>query len=238
MREILALAKLDESALQNPTDWPLDREEERIVVRAGGEPTRLQMNCSGKHAAMLLTCVVNGWSVTDYLAPAHPLQVAIRATFAELTGATVGHDAVDGCGAPLLGTSALGLARAFRALVVSDPASAEGRVAEAIRQHPTYVSGTRRDEVRFLQALPGAVGKFGAEACHVLALADGRAFVVKIDDGGDRARPIALAAALARAGVLEESGVDAEVLRGLSRAELKGGSEVVGETRPSAHLAG
>jgi L-asparaginase II len=24
-------------------------------------PTRISMNCSGKHAAMLLTCVTNGW---------------------------------------------------------------------------------------------------------------------------------------------------------------------------------
>jgi len=238
VREILGRAGLDETALRNPTDWPLDREQERALVRAGGAPTRVHMNCSGKHAAMLLTCVVNRWPLDGYLQPAHPLQAHIRAVFAELTGAPVGHDAVDGCGAPLLGTSALGLARAFRALVVSEPASPEGRVAAAIAAHPTYVSGSRRDEVRFLRALPGAIGKFGAEGCHVLALPDGRAFVVKIDDGGDRARPIALAAALERSGVLAEQGVDAEALRTLARADLAGGSAVVGEIRPASALLG
>ena len=138
----------------------------------------------------------------------------------------------------LLGTSPLGLARAFRALAVSEPVSPEGRVAEAIRRHPTYVSGSRRDEVRFLRALPGAIGKFGAEACHVLALADGRTFVVKIDDGGDRARPVALAAALERSGVPAEEGVNAEALRALARVEVTGGAAVVGELRPAGALVG
>ncbi len=41
------------------------------------------MNCSGKHAAMLATCVVNGWDTATYLAPDHPLQRHIAATFAE-----------------------------------------------------------------------------------------------------------------------------------------------------------
>lgn len=238
VEQILRAAGLDASALQNPPDWPLDPQAARELVRAGGDRSRLHMNCSGKHAAMLATCVANGWSTDDYLAPTHPLQVLIREVFAELTGEAVGHDAVDGCGAPLLGTSSLGLARAFRSLVVSDPASPEGRVAAAIREHPTYVSGTRRDEVKFLAAVPGAIGKFGAEACHVLALADGRGFVVKIEDGGDRARPIALAAALERSGVVAEAGVDAGMIRELGRLQLAGGAEVVGEMRPAAVLLG
>ncbi len=231
VRDLLATAGLGETALQNPPDWPLDREAERELIRAGGAPSRLHMNCSGKHAAMLATCVVNGWPLSSYLSPMHPLQIAIADTFAELTGAPVGHDAVDGCGAPLLGTSPVGLARAFAALATAAPDTPEGRVAAAIREHPTYVAGTRRDEVEFLAALPGAIGKFGAEACHVLALPDGRAIALTIDDGGDRARPVVLAAALARLGVLEESGVDADAVRRLGRHQLTGGGVVVGELR-------
>ena len=48
--------------------------------------------------------------------PGHPLQVAIKETFAELTGDTVEMVAVDGCGAPLLSTTLVGLAPAFRRL--------------------------------------------------------------------------------------------------------------------------
>ena len=58
------------------------------------------MNCSGKHAAMLATCVVNHWPTADYLAPDHPLQRAARERSSAVRRAGR-HDAVDGCGAPL-----------------------------------------------------------------------------------------------------------------------------------------
>ena len=230
VRRILAGAGLDESALQTPPDWPLDDAERDRVVRAGGTRTSLQMNCSGKHAAMLATCVLNGWPVDSYLDPAHPLQQAITATFAELTGEPVGHQAVDGCGAPLLGTSLRGLARAFATLATSDRPE-EARVAGAIRQHPEYVSGTRRDEHTLLRAIPGAIAKAGAESCYVVALADGRAFALKTDDGAPRVRPVVMAALLERLGVDTEPGVDTDAVRRTGAAPLLGGDRVVGEIR-------
>jgi L-asparaginase II len=172
---------------------------------------------------MLATCVVNGWDTTTYLDPAHPLQEGIRATFTELTGepAVV---AVDGCGAPLLSTSLTGLARAFRRLAVADTGE-ERRVADAIRAHPAYVSGTRRDERALLTALPGAIGKAGAESCYVVALPDGRAWALKTDDGAPRVRPVLMAAALRRSGVHDDA-VDAT-----GRLPLLGGGVPVGEIR-------
>ena len=55
-------------------------------MRAGGGKQPVLMNCSGKHAAMLLTCVVNGWDTATYRDPDHPVQRGIRETFEELTG--------------------------------------------------------------------------------------------------------------------------------------------------------
>ena len=118
-RRILACAGLDEDALQTPPDYPIDDAAREEVIRAGGAKTSILMNCSGKHAAMLATCVANGWPTDDYLAPDHPLQQVIAETFADLTGEPVTAVAVDGCGAPLLSTSLVGLARAFRALAVA-----------------------------------------------------------------------------------------------------------------------
>lgn len=230
VRRILDAAGLDESALQCPEDWPLDDEVRAELLAGGGTRSRLHMNCSGKHAAMLATCVANDWPVDTYLDPAHPLQQQVASVFAELTGEPVAHVAVDGCGAPLLGTSLTGLARAFRALAVATT-GAESRVAAAMREHPAYVSGTRRDELRLLRALPGAIGKMGAEACYAVALPDGRSFALKIEDGAGRARPVVMAAALERAGVLEEAGVDAEAVRATGRHVLHGGGETVGAIR-------
>lgn len=230
VHQILRDAGLRESALQCPEDYPLDPRVKEAVLRAGGHPTRVAMNCSGKHAAMLATCVARDWPTATYLAPDHPLQQAIGATFARITGEPVAHTAVDGCGAPLLATSLVGLAGAFSqlALAVSGPAR---RVAEAIRRHPVYVSGTTRDERTVLRAIPGAIGKFGAEAVHVLALADGRSVALKIDDGSDRARPVLLAAVLDLLGVLDEPGVDGAAVRRTGEHVLLGGGVPVGEIR-------
>lgn len=229
-RRILASAGLAEDALQTPPDYPIDDQAREDVIRAGGSKTSILMNCSGKHAAMLATCVINGWPTKNYLAPDHPLQQVIAETFAELTGEPVTAVAVDGCGAPLLSTSLVGLARAFRALAVAADGP-ERRVADAIREHPAYVSGTRRDELALLTAIPGAIGKAGAESCYAVALPDGRAFALKTDDGAPRVRPVLMAEALRRSGVLELDGVDADAVRRTGQHVLLGGGEPVGEIR-------
>lgn len=227
---ILAGAGLTEDDLQCPVDWPMIDSVRDEALRSGASASRLFMNCSGKHAAMLATCAANGWDAATYLSPDHPLQKAILATFARLTGEPVDTVAVDGCGAPLLSTSLTGLARAFRSLAVAS-SGAEERVAEAIRAHPGLVSGSTRDELTLLRAVPGAIGKAGAEACYAVALPDGRAFALKIEDGGARARPVVMAAALERSGVLGLAGVDAEAVRRTGVHVLHGGGVPVGEVR-------
>lgn len=235
VRAILVGAGLDETALRTPPDLPLEQATREAYLRSGGERSPLVMNCSGKHAAMLATCVLRGWPLDDYRRPDHPLQQALAATVAELTGETP-TVAVDGCGAPALSASLLGLSRAFRLLArgegvsgAVDPEAA--RVADAIREHPAYVSGTGRDEVRLLRAVPGMIAKLGAEACYVAALPDGRAWALKVDDGGDRARPVVMAAALLRDGLGEGAGVDRAALESLARMELVGGGRPVGDVR-------
>ena len=78
VRRILASAGLAEDALQTPPDYPLDDEAREELIRSGGSKAPVLMNCSGKHAAMLATCVANGWPTASYLAVDHPLQHADR----------------------------------------------------------------------------------------------------------------------------------------------------------------
>lgn len=227
VRKILAGAGLDESALQAPPDHPLDDQARAEAMRAGVERSPVQMNCSGKHAAMLATCVLNGWDTSTYLDPAHPLQVAIREAVADLTGVPVEVTAVDGCGAPLLSTTLTGLARAFHRLALAEPGSPEHRVAAAYRECPEHASGTRRDEAMLLRAVPGVIGKAGAEGCYAVALPDGHAVALKIEDGAPRARPVVMAAALRRLGV------DHPILDDLAHSPVYGGGRRVGDIRPA-----
>jgi L-asparaginase II len=233
VRRILAAAGLDEDALQTPPDWPLDDDRREELIRSGESKAPILMNCSGKHAAMLATCVANDWPTDSYLEADHPLQQAIASTFARTTGEAVAHVAVDGCGAPLLSTSLTGLARAFASVAraSSGPALA---IASAIRSHPEFVSGTKRDELTLLRAIPGAIGKAGAESCYVVALPDGRAFATKTDDGAARARPVVMSALLEGLGVTGEPGVDGDAVRRTGEAVLLGGGRPVGEIRAVA----
>jgi L-asparaginase II len=230
VRRILAGAGLTEADLQTPPDYPLDDDARATHIRSGGAQSSIAMNCSGKHAAMLATCVVNGWDTATYRDPGHPLQKHIEATFSELTGESVEAVAVDGCGAPLLSTSLTGLARGFRSLAQA-ASGAEHRVAQAIRDFPEFTSGSRRDERSLLRAIPGAIGKAGAESCYAVALPDGRTVTLKTEDGGVRVRPVLMAAALERLGVPDEEGVDAEAVRRTGVVELLGGGRPVGLVR-------
>jgi L-asparaginase II len=195
VRSILADAGLDESALGNTPSWPLDASEAESVIAAGAHKTPLYMNCSGKHAAMVATCVVNGWPIDTYLDPSHPLQVAITERAEELMGGVM-HIGIDGCGAPAHVTSLRGLAGAFSTL-------ARGRtdVWDAMHSHPELVGGPRRASARLVAQLPEAMAKEGAEGMFAAALPDGVAVAVKISDGASRASGVVAAAALAAAGV-------------------------------------
>jgi L-asparaginase II len=194
VRKILSGAGLTEADLRCPPSWPLDPETARRLMASGEDMSRIRMNCSGKHSAMLATCVRNGWDTAGYLAPGHPLQQALRRTVEDLAGEQVAATGVDGCGAPLFALTLGGLARAFRELVIAAPGSAERRVADAMRAYPEWTSGTIRDERLLMDAVPGLLIKAGAEGVDAFALADGRAGAVKIDDGAQRGRtPVTVA---------------------------------------------
>jgi L-asparaginase II len=231
VRRILASAGLTEDDLQCPPDLPVDEAAQRAHVRAGGGPDRVHMNCSGKHAAMLATCVAAGWPTATYTDPDHPLQQAIAARIAELAGEPVAAVGVDGCGAPLLAISIAGLARAFRAIVLAEPGTPERRLADAFRAFPAWTSGTNRAERQLMEAVPGLMLKAGAEGVDAFALADGRAGALKIEDGAQRARTPITVALLGVLGVGQVPGADLSALAGLSTGPVKGGGRPVGEVR-------
>ena len=104
------------------------------MIRAR-DASSLRQNCSGKHAAMLATCVVNGWPTETYLEVEHPLQVAITSAFGDL-GCVVHHIGVDGCGAPTHALALDELAGAFAGL-----ASTDAPVARSMRANPLMVGG-------------------------------------------------------------------------------------------------
>lgn len=228
VRKVLALlsgAGLSPGDLACPPSLPLDEEAARVRLAAGGGPARELMNCSGKHAGMLLTCLARGWPIAGYLDPGHPLQRAVREAVEELTGGPVAAVTVDGCGAPAFATTPAALARSYVALVTAPAGTPERAVADAMRASPYLVGGSGRDVSRLMEGIPGLLAKDGAEGVFGAALPDGAAVVVRVVDGGQRARLPALV------GALRALGVAAPVLDELAEVPVLGGGRPVGVVR-------
>jgi L-asparaginase II len=224
VRRILGDSDLDEAALDNTPSLPLAEQAAVEMIRAGEGPDRLHQNCSGKHAAMLATCVANDWQTDSYLDRTHPVQQAIRATIEDVTGEKVAAIATDGCGAPLFAVSLGAVASAFGRLVTSDPGSAERQVADAMRANAFLVGGTGRDVTTLMREVDGLLVKDGAEGVCAAATRDGIGVAVKIDDGSGRARTPVLVAALKKLGVTVD-------ISTLTSASVLGHGRPVGEVR-------
>ena len=208
---ILAEFRLDESALGNTHDYPMHTHSAHDAIRAGLPKSALQMGCSGKHSGMVATCVINGWSIENYLEQDHPLQQAITRTVVDVTG----HDAfaigIDGCGAPAHVIELAGLARAMRAMATGAAGESGTQIYNAMSQFPYMVGGKGRDVTTIVSGIEGLFAKDGADAVYAAALPDGRAVALKMSDGFGRGSQTVLLAGLRKLGV-DISHVDSSIV--------------------------
>ena len=219
-QEMLASVGLDESALRNTPDKPLDSSER--AAWGNKAPTSLAANCSGKHAAMVATSAVNSWDLATYKNLDHPLQRAIRNEFELLSGEKITKVGVDGCGAPLFAMSLHALATAIHRLTISDD-EVHQSVLRACRTNPVMVSGIGRLPTLLMQKSPGLFVKDGAEGVMIISIPKGEVIVWKMSDGSQRGAGALAAATLSHLGIT----VDIE------RENVMGDGEVVGEIRAS-----
>ncbi len=185
VRSLLAKAPATEDELECGT----------IGLEAG--PTRLEHNCSGKHAAMLALCRARGWTGEGYRLPQHPCQQAMLAEIAaaaEVDPETI-PTAADGCGVVTFALTLERMAHAFSRLAGLDGGA---RVVAAMRKHPELIRGPLAADTMLMRACPGWVAKGGAEGLLCAASPDGLGLALKVEDGNTRAVPSALAAFLAR----------------------------------------
>jgi len=220
--EILAAAGLDAESLRTPLALP-DASLPELVASAGA-PSPIFHNCSGKHAAMLATCVTRGWPIESYREPQHPLQQAINDAVESLAGALL-EVGTDGCGVVTFAAPLAVLARAFGAAVRSEPYAS---AAAAMRAHPWLVAGTGRLCTTVLESIDGVTIKVGAEGL-VCASAGGLAIAVKARDGARRAQGPLVLEALRRSGLLPDP--VPEALETHMRIPIAGGERRAGEVR-------
>lgn len=229
---ILQSGGLTASDLLCPEGWPLDARAKRQAVASGEAPSRIAHCCSGKHAAMLRTCAINGWMTHDYLSPDHDVQRVIRETVQRFTGEAPEPIVVDGCGAPTFALSLTGIARAYRRMAtasIDSPFPLHRQAAQLLRSaraHPWVVESDGRGDSLLMREL-GVFAKFGAEGISVVAAPDGSVAAVKILDGTLRAARLVAVELLVQAGSLTRDAVNS-VLPSMG-LEVSGGGQTVGQ---------
>lgn len=218
---MLARAGLDETALRCGVQSPYDAATARKLEQDGKPFTQLHNNCSGKHTGMLMTAVLRGLEIDDYVSLAHPVQREIVGVFARLADLDENlPSAIDGCTAPTFGVPLRCLALSFARLVnTSDAdsslAQATRRIVAAMIKHPEMVGGTRgRFDTELLRATHGKlVCKIGAEAVYCVGVLPSELFprgagvAIKIEDGSNRGLGPTVVETLRQLGVLDEEEV-------------------------------
>ena len=194
VRGILSRGGLSRSHLDCGIHPPFSRTARHRMLASGELPDETCSNCSGKHSAMLLTCVARGYPVEGYLDPAHPLQKSIRAVLELFSGESLDETRVgiDGCGAPTYFMPLASIARAFQRLHDAEFLQSCGlgervtQIHDAIDSHPKAFSGEGRLPLRWSRFFRGRMrAKEGAEGAMSIWGAQG-SLVVKAIDGDDR----------------------------------------------------
>ena len=205
---MLASLGLEEGDLACGASEPLSRRGAQLLRDAGGLPTRIHHNCSGKHAAMLARAKLAGWPTQGYERDVHQVQREAREEVARWAGVEAGSIpvGVDGCGVSVFGLSLSAMARAYASFGEASASGSEpaSRVARAMTTHPFLVGGTDRFDTLLIEETDGRIiAKVGAEGVHALTIpSKGLGIALKVEDGALRAQHPAALAALIQLGEL------------------------------------
>ena len=231
---------MDDDAFQCGPQWPADIPSRNGLVKDDSSPCRYHNNCSGKHCGFLTMVKANGWG-PEYVEIDHPLQVAIKQVFEELTDETSAGWGIDGCSAPNHAASIVGLGRAMAKIAGADDNTTRGaamvRLREATMAHPELVANVDRACTHLMQAGKGKVSvKTGAEGYFIAVLPEKRMGVaLKVMDGGTRASECAMASILCRLGALDAND---PLVKRYRNPDLKNFAGLItGDMRPSVALA-
>jgi L-asparaginase II len=236
VRALLDRAGLDEDDLQNPPDYPLDRD----WAATAEERRRITQNCSGKHAGKLLACVRHGWETSSYLDPWHPLQQRILAAVRAGTGIADPTIGVDGCGAPVHGVTLAGMATLYARLArperLGDLAPSVRRATMAMHSQPYLVAGRNRLGTALMERSPDLIEKGGAEGLSCAAsLGAGLGIAVKTSDGSARAIPPVVLSVLRQLDLVDDATLG--VLSEYARPHVLGGGRPVGAIEPVVEVS-
>ncbi len=153
--------------------------------------SRLEHNCSGKHAAFLATCKKMNWPLSSYLDKNHPIQIEIIRRVAELLRVPANDliTAKDDCGAPTLRLKLSQMALLYAHLGGSSNSELE-QISRSMLRHPELISGEGKFDTELLKRAHGLIiSKGGSEGIQCLSkIGEGMGIAIKVEDGSKRAK--------------------------------------------------
>jgi len=221
---------------------PEDTESAQKLMASGQQSCRIHHNCSGKHTGFLTTAQYLNLPLDNYHLLEHPLQQLSLDILSDLADVDLNQYAmgIDGCGlpAPTMPLIQLGraMARFAKPIDLTDTrAQAIYRLHEAITNEPLYVAGRGTVVTELNDVTKGAVlAKTGAEGIVTAALPEqGLGIALKIADGSERARSVALLAILEHLNILSDEEKH-RLQSHITPTIINSRGITVGEIRPAA----
>ncbi len=151
----------------------------------------LTHNCSGKHSAILAACASSKLA-DNYLAADHQYNLALKRELERLGMDASTYSYSDGCGLQTFYMPLSSLASVF-ARMISDESYAE--IIAAMNKYPALIATAKQFDSLLMASFPNRfVAKTGAEGLMMVANLDlKQALIVKVLDGGKRAKAYAAA---------------------------------------------
>ncbi len=177
---------------------PLNIKATEKLFRQNKSANELHNNCAGKHLAMISSCIVNDYSIKDYLNFNHPHQIKIREVFEKFSNKKIAKKnyGVDGCSAPQYSFKIKDIINMLNNLINSynnkfNYYKEVKYLIKSILANPKYIGGTDSLDSRIMAITNKKIFcKGGAEGVFLFVdLNKEISGVIKIVDGNERAIP-------------------------------------------------
>lgn len=238
IRNMLEKIGLNELSLKCGPHYPFKEDISELMKRNKQDPKDIHNNCSGKHTGMLMSAVLNNWSIDKYYKVNHPVQKLITKNIEEICKCDIptNNISLDGCGVPVhamkIRDFAYGMARMSDYDNLYKFGEESKVIIDSITKYSEYTSGTDRIDHHIISRYPGKViVKSGANGYFGGMILDKKlGFAIKTYDGISETRNLILIELLKKLDIIPES--DYEYFDKLYSKDVKNHrKEIVGEIK-------